>query len=250
MWDVLEDIENELSIPTKKRITKLNQEDLHKFIFNEQIEKHSKINIYSISFSKSFDSLPMWNMYGQNGNGICLGFDSEELNKYLKSSGMENLTPMIYGIGEDPSNHEKTENEINQWKEYIKYIYNNNMYFIKKYSTNIHEKNYDIKFALNNYILLLSIVPINVKNPAYKYEEEYRLYCRELNQDVFFRDRNGLLLPYVKVKLPLSSLKIVAIGPTADKNRQMMSIAKMLKEKVQEFNSLTFYSSEIPYISQ
>ena len=29
-----------------------------------------------ISFSQTLDSLPMWNMYGRNGSGVMLGFNS------------------------------------------------------------------------------------------------------------------------------------------------------------------------------
>lgn len=52
---------------------------------------------------------------------------------------------------------------------------------------------------------------------------------------------------YIEMELPLDALKLIEIGPTADKNRQMMSVAKLLKEKVKDFKALTFYSSEIPY---
>ena len=103
----------------------------------------------------------------------------------------------------------------------------------------------NINIALDNYIALLAIVPGNVKIPAYKYENEYRLYCRELNHKVCFRDRNGLLVPYIEMELPLDALKLIEIGPTADKNRQMMSVAKLLKEKVKDFKALTFWHYKI-----
>lgn len=245
MWEVLPEVETELSIPTNQRITKLKREDLDQFIMQENIEENSLTNMYSISFSKSFDALPMWNMYGQNGNGICLGFDSDELNKFLSSRKMESLMQLKYGIGEDISNTQ----DMTYWKEYIKSIYQRNKIFFEK-NMNMRSKNQegnDINIAINNYLALLAIVPGNIKIPAYEYEDEYRLYCREFKHQVYFRDCNGLLVPYLEIELPLDALKIIAIGPTADKNRQMMSIAKLLKEKGKDFDALTLYSSEIPY---
>lgn len=58
MWEVLPEVETELSIPTNQRITKLKREDLDQLIMQENIEENSLTNMYSISFSKSFDALP------------------------------------------------------------------------------------------------------------------------------------------------------------------------------------------------
>jgi hypothetical protein len=156
---------------------------------------------------------------------------------------------ITYGVGEYIDSLQKADEEMNIWKEYVKHVYKTNMNFIVgnfKMETEVQE-NVDTKIALDNYMLLRAFVPSNIKNPAYKYEDEYRFCCREFNNKVNYRNRNGLLLPYIEVKLPLTALKLVAIGPTADKNRQMMLVAKLLKEKASDFKSLTFYSSEIPY---
>lgn len=242
MWEVLETVEDELLIPPTKRITKLNREKLDEFIFEKNTDKNSLTNMYSISFSKLFDILPMWNMYGQNGNGICLGFDLNKLQIFLKSKKMEPLYGIKYGIGENVDNPQTVKEEMKSWKEYVKCVY-------EKIAHNTEERRIfnDFNTAINNYIALLNFIPGNIKHPAYKYEDEYRLYCRELDRKVFFRDRNGLLLPYVEVELPVSALKIITIGPTADKNRQVMSVAKLLKEKDIDINQITFCSSDIPY---
>lgn len=245
MWEVLPDVERELSVPKAQRITKLNREELDKFISDRRIDENSVTNLYSVSFSKSFDSLPMWSMYGQNGNGICLGFDVAELKDFLMSKTMKYLE-ITYGIGEDIEDSQTVKNTMDNWKEYVKFSYRNSKEFFEE---NIDRtiSNWQREIAIYKYMALLDTVPGNIKNPAYKYEEECRIYCRESDHKVFFRDRNGLLLPYVETELPLSALKLVAIGPTADKNRQMMSVAKLLKEKVKNFDTLTFYSSDIPY---
>ena len=242
MLEVLKDVEDELLIPSGKRITELDREELDKFVFIRNTDKNSLTNMYSISFSKSFDSLPMWGMYGQNGNGICLGFDLNKLQVFLESQGMDPLYKIKYGIGEELDSPQKAKEEMGAWKEYVKHVYEKSMHCIEQK----HIFN-DFNIAINTYITLLNFIPGNIKHPAYKYEDEYRLYCRELGRKVFFRDRNGLLLPYVEVELPISALKIITLGPTADKKRQVMSVAKLLSEKDIDINSITFWASDIPY---
>ena len=78
--EVLPTVEDELKIPSEQRINNLEQKELDKFIKILSTEKNNVINTYAISFSESFDYLPMWKMYGQDGNGICLGFDKKILN--------------------------------------------------------------------------------------------------------------------------------------------------------------------------
>lgn len=249
IWDVLYDVESELSIPKRLRITELDKEELERFIYNGSINENSLTNMYSISFSKSFDYLPMWNMYGQNGNGICLGFDMNVLDNFLKSTKMDPLAKMKYGIGEDMDNPEKAQEEVKKWKEYVKWTYQSHKKFIEEHLEPKQKNsiNRDKFIALTLYVSLLARLPGQIKNPAYEYEQEFRLCCREFGNKVHYRDCNGLLIPYVEVELPLSALKLVVVGPTSDRNRQMMSIAKLLKAKVKDFDALTFYSSEIPY---
>lgn len=255
MWEVLCDIENDLSIPKTQRISELNRNELDQFILAQSVEKNSLTNIYSISFSKSFDSLPMWNMYGQNGNGICLGFDINMLNDFLKSKEIESLNKILYGVGENINNHQEMIDDMSRWKTYVKMVYEKNMFFLeenafkKDINKDTDKKSHDLNIALFNYMALLAFVPLGIKHPSYKYENEYRLYCRELTHKVHFRDRSGLLLPYVEFAIPLDALKIVVVGPTADKNRQVMSVAKLLNEKGKDYKTLTFYSSEIPYLN-
>ena len=80
----LEEIENALNIPNECRATLLsnNDENFKKALINgiTGIEQFN-YNIYVTSFSQSEDSLPMWSMYGKNGNGISLGFDFESIHK-------------------------------------------------------------------------------------------------------------------------------------------------------------------------
>lgn len=248
MWKVLKDVENELSIPKVERITELDRDKLDKFVKIRSLDKNSLTNVYSVSFSKILDTLPMWKMYGQDCNGICLGFDLKRINEYLQSHNMDILDGIVYGIGEGVSDSQKNNEDMERWKVYVKDKYQQSISFIKQNCKQIKIIDGNSNIALYNYLTLYNIIPCKIKNPAYKYEDEYRLICREFdNKIVHFRERKGLLLPYVEVNLPLDALKIIAVGPTADKERQLWSVAKLLVERGKDINSLIFWGSDIPY---
>ena len=96
MMNVLKDIEEKLGIPQTRRITEIGTEKLFEFIKFKDVENNSITNEYSISFSNAFDSLPMWAMYAQNGNGVSLGFNEKELVLYLKKHKCGYLKDISY----------------------------------------------------------------------------------------------------------------------------------------------------------
>lgn len=241
--EVLPTVEDELKIPSEQRINNLEQKELDKFIKILSTEKNNVINTYAISFSESFDYLPMWKMYGQDGNGICLGFDKKILNKYLEDNNMEKIASVRYGTGDDISDAQGEQD----WKSFIKNEYEKYHVMSNAWVEMGASPDKNKSIALYTYVTLLAIIPPYIKNPAYEYEKEYRLCCRELRHTVHFRNQNGLLLPYLEIKLPLNALKIITTGPTTDSERQMISIAKLLKEKYDNWDNITYYSSDIPY---
>lgn len=248
IWEVLSTVEDELDIPSEQRIKNLEQKELDKFIKILSTDENSVINTYAISFSESYDYLPMWKMYGQDGNGICLGFDETILNKYLKENHMGEIVPVRYGIGEDISDIQQAQKDMEDWESLIKKAYKNNYdYYSKAFERKSTNPDKDKTIALYTYVTLLATIPQYIKNPAYEYEKECRLCCGELRQTVHFRNQNGLLLPYLEIKLPLNALKIITTGPTTDSERQMISIVKLLKEKYDNWENITYYSSDIPY---
>jgi len=55
--------------------------NLYAALVDEKNEKGRKIDdIFLLSFSEKKDFLPMWSMYGKNGNGIVLEFEKFKLN--------------------------------------------------------------------------------------------------------------------------------------------------------------------------
>ncbi len=69
---------------TEKNNIELEDED-KKLIQHPQYS----LNIFTISFSQKEDDLTMWRGYGQNGNGISLGFDFSKLPLTLSMCGAD-----------------------------------------------------------------------------------------------------------------------------------------------------------------
>ena len=69
---------------TKKNNIALNDKE-------KELTQHPQynLNIFTISFSKQEDDLTMWRGYGQNGDGISLGFDFSKLPSTLPMYGAD-----------------------------------------------------------------------------------------------------------------------------------------------------------------
>lgn len=169
----------------------------------EMIKKSAreyKKNTFSISFSKNNDSLPMWNYYAQSSGGLALGF--------------------------------KTPDFWNQGYEIFNCIYDEESIKLlgtKLYEYMIQDKSHD---SLSNTYLL-------AKDRHFKYEEECRIPLKKFNNEFVLTKRNqflpikygmkrGLIVPYVEILLPLSSLSEIWIGPTMNYEEADFSLKSYL----------------------
>lgn len=188
---------------------------------------------YITSFSSNKDSLSMWGMYAANGYGFALGFDFDELsNKYPI------LTRCIYG------------------KENVKESFTNTHTLIQsgtmvnfatcepsKMSKENEQANRKA-LAENNII----VTCLSAKNEAYLHEAEMRgvIYCNECSR-IYFRTRNGYIVPYIEVELPKSALKEIIIGPTDNSDLKELSILHFLQINGYNLNEIKVTRSKIPY---
>lgn len=174
--------------------------------------------MHIISFSSAIDCLPMWGMYGKNGHGLALGFDSTQLGTPFK------LYKCLYA------------NEIN--KKLIKdEISTLSVFKGENIFLEIIENFVNIFVC---YVLLLAFS----KNPAYEYEHEVRCFFPEKN-DIKYRLRDNLIVPYVERYIPKSSLKEIWIGPTNDMDRATNSLRNYLD--YMGFNNVEIKQSKVPY---
>lgn len=203
-------------------------------------------NVYVISFSDKRDTLPMWSMYGKNGNGLCLVFDMEKLNSYLV---INHKTKKVYYSLEDR----------NVW-DYLKETY-------KSYYE--EDSNVGDKWAGFISSVLLEFSG-RVKNKKYDYEQEYRIVDHvvdknDLNKlslnlnmnkampsekpayisEADVRVRNGLMVPYKEFKFPLECLSKVIVGPS--KNQELQKEALRILLKGTHLKEDDIIMSDIPY---
>ena len=198
-----------------------------------------KDKIFITSFSTQNDSLPMSRMYGKDGKGIALGIDKEIITKVYK--------PLIYKC---IYNSDKHIREISQILKSKKITRDSNIYDseeLKKGLEKILETAISgIIGVINDIVTTLAYSIFLVKNKDYSYEDEIRLYTIA-EENIAFRCKNDLIIPYINVFLPKEALKEIWIGPTNDLNRTNKSLRTFLDAK--GFNNVKIFKSNIHYRS-
>lgn len=165
----------------------------------DEIVALERMNI--ISFSKEHDSIPMWSTYGNKGDGIALGFDSQVLKKNLRF-----ICPCLYS-------KDATEESLRRLMDY---------YFAKKHSAD------DVGEIILQIIVVCTIILGQIKNSYYEYEKEVRFITLPL-QKPEFRLKNNLIIPYIRVFLPHEALRRVVIGPNLDRQLTASSIRDYIR---------------------
>lgn len=192
---------------------------------------------YICSFSLEEDLLPMWRMYSKSEHyeGFCLGiYDNIFRNTSCHSKGYSiELRKTIY------SDYEKTkllndlllpicdcydkssENDKQTWISMIgRFIYNNQFIF---------------------------------KNKAFEYEKEARaiLHIPKKQKEAFeniserkYRQKNGIIIPYVEFELPKESTYRINLAPTLKEDIAKDNLADFLISK--GYNGIKIFPSNIP----
>lgn len=147
---------------------------------------------YVVSFSRSTkdieqNNIPMWMMYADGGKGVCLHFDYESIK--------ENINDNVKMVECKYQNLEEIKKNAREKRDTIK---------------KDHKKGIDITHQLQE--MLLEAPSYKWKN--WKYEKEWRLVC--VSKSPKFKVGRLGLVPYQEIKLPLSALKQITIGPCAN----------------------------------
>lgn len=194
--------------------------------YDDTKEQMSK---FVTSFSKERDSLVMWSIYGNKGNGIALGFDTEMLTrclvgrKYVWSVEAEECT---YFTNEELKGTCDKDSSI--------YVYVKNLYEgmihekVKKSLFEITDKSLSQQERWNkvmNTIVMNLITHVSMfcKLNMWKNEQEYRLVMDNFTRRVLYcKNVNNVYVPYINVPVLLASLKEIVIGPTCGRNAHGM----------------------------
>lgn len=191
-------------IGSKKLSAWFNQNNLKNILNNFGLRSAPFIT----SFSENSDSLPMWSMYGNNGNGIA--------------------------IGSRKSNIKTENNEFLRWGRctYDKQLFKNLFQsFLPDLYTNITVNGIQISIGPGMLSNDLSFYFGTLKHASFEYEKEWRL-MKQLNLDrhqIKFHPSNGILKPFIENKFPKSDLKKIVIGPCADKELSKRSLQMLLQ---------------------
>ncbi|WP_320053537.1 DUF2971 domain-containing protein [uncultured Acetobacteroides sp.] len=186
-------------------------------------------DIFIVSFSLSPDILPMWNMYGGNGNGIMLKLDSKLLNvKEYSMYHMEYDTIEVIN---------QIENKLDD---------NLNSTFTEGCPEDTCSRESAVVLGE---ILITANLPEKIKSNSYQYENEVRIsHTTDIQhslKDIKYRCSNGVIIPYMEFRFLKEALKEITIGPTNDFERSKFSLKMFLDSK--ELGDVKISKSEVPY---
>lgn len=178
-------------------------------------------DLFILSLSKQCDFLPMWNMYAQNGNGVMLEVGNNASYCFEHQFAMSDC---------------EYEIDYEGWLSELK--------LCERY------QNSDDRTIQKLGQSWIKMIPAIIKHPAYKYENEKRLIFKNIeNEDLIFREKNGILMPCIKRTFDKSFIKSITLGPMLmeQKEKAMESLRMFLHQHDYEFLIDKIYFSSVPY---
>ena len=183
-------------------------------------------NPFVVSFSNKRDNIPMWSLYGNNGYGVCLGFDEERIKKNGKKLPDIYLQPVAY----HQNDNETATPELKLLADTI--CKNLQDYCLQIDSIN----NKDNVITLKKTFLkrLCPFISAYIKVSDYCNEQEVRLMsiCDLENSRVHYRfSMAHNVIPYIEVKIPVDSLGVIILGSNANSQLNKFFVETALKQK-------------------
>lgn len=189
---------------------------------------------FILSLSANINSIPMWTSYADGGKGVALKLSTKVL---LDVRPAINITPCFYGqearleaqkmvdmtklgiidLRQDSNSPDNPINNKSKTEE------------IRSYT------------QMRMYINLLN----SIKEEYYRYEEEFRIYNGAEPDSVKFRERKGVLIPYIEMWFPKQALSEIIIGPANKEELTSASITQLLKYR--NYNNVLVTKSEMQF---
>lgn len=171
---------------------------------------------YVISFCKQQDFIPMWKIYADKGNGICLKFKRDSLEDAIKKINKSKFHDIILKDCIYLTENEfrkRVKSAAKQLKEFANELVQGQP--ILPEQRDLHDFNADSAF---------------LKLRCFEYEQETRIaafspldYCTK-------QGRYGISL-YYPIKIPLRFLTEIIIGPSVNQDILEYSVSELLKNK-------------------
>jgi hypothetical protein len=229
--------------------------------FFQELERWRAIHTYVFSMSKNKGSAAQWMTYGQNGKGVCIGFDfaiSQFRVSEAPDSGEWSRLEFI-GVGyRDPEAKISLDDLDSELAKYFNLEQPalemcGHMGWADPFSpaqvvklmkdSNYHQPDQEPKFMRKITSQLLSR-----KHIAYASEEECRLITNFAGTPSGVRVKGNQLIPYRKLyvneKLPIAE---VIVGPALEEN-QSLAVEYLLKNH--GYNDVKVSKSNVPLRSQ
>ena len=186
------------------------------------LESHSLYKVWYIgSFTKEGNSLSQWRAYCSTG-GYSIGFEGQSLFQDLPARTSYLYGAVIYDQDEQVRRVEAVLNRyFDVWER------------IRDKHNQVQNDQYDneVAFQLSYW---LSRELIFFKSPAFITENEWRIAKRPRAEQLLFRNRAGLLTPYLNVSLcePTAKLPLtqIAVSPLGDIELASHAVQVLLNE--------------------
>lgn len=190
-----------------------------------------KLNIYTCSFSEVCDCLPMWSIYGNNGEGISLGFDY----KALVLSGYSLIKCIYKG---DKGFEERVNSMITDIQ---------NSKLEPKEDDEMFYRYKDVFLAAHRFGLITGN-SLCIKDASYSFEKEWRCVLSDTDGEIFprrYRYGSKLTIPYICIELPKTALKEIWLGPTHNQTLSEESLRLFLNDN--GMKEVKIHKSKVPY---
>lgn len=238
-------------------------------VAQDRIDKRSRQNVYSISFCEDGDLLSQWRGYGKKG-GISIGFDLtnyEIEHQGKKALGIYNFMDRFHY--ETVSAERKETDDFSPadgefWVKLRKVIYDKDeqrkilddlidigIEAVRRGTLVGNEEN-----LVNDIMYSLDYLLPTFKNKGFEEEKEIRYVWRDDgSRKIYFRERNGLIIPYIRCmirdcncqELKVFPVKDIVVGPQAKQKEVIDGIKYFLQCNGYDYLTDKIRPSEIPY---
>lgn len=182
---------------------------------------------FVISFTYNEDDFPMWKLYGNNGYGVCLGFDEDCIE-----NGLENgVSHFLHSVAYDNYFQEDMvilSSLFNSVKNAIDGTYSLGSTIDQCKKKELHET------LLNR---LCPFISAFIKTRHYAFENEVRLmslYNLNGQRTIFRINYNHEIIPYIELSIPIRCLKSITLGPRISDNNHLSTLETLLSKAVND----------------
>lgn len=196
------------------------------------INKETFNDHFITSFSTNSDDLSMWGMYAANGNGVAIGLKLTDIQNHYNNS-----MRCTYGA-------EESDRVLRGFLSVLKTGSSVFMPYNGEKSKIVQHSEEEISQRI---IQQLIFSCLTTKNISYKFESEIRSVIDNnvIKKEVLYRNKNGIIVPYLNIDLSKETVSEIIIGPTNKQDLSHQSISYFLKTN--GYNDVEIKHSSIPY---